>query len=85
MLPDLSPLAECRTAALRQYGYPVTVTLAPSEASALRINKTQEVATDAQGKRRYARANRLTRPGSLLHSTTVKPWSSTRRGRELVS
>ena len=35
--------------------------------------------------RRYERANTLTRPGLPLHSTTVRPWSSTRRVRELVS
>jgi hypothetical protein len=35
--------------------------------------------------RRHARANTLTRPGSPLHPTTVRPWSSTRRGREFVS
>jgi len=33
----------------------------------------------------YERASTLTRPGSPLHSTTVRPWSSTSRGRELVS
>ena len=35
--------------------------------------------------RRYARASTLTRPGSPWHSTTVRPWSWTRRVRELVS
>jgi len=35
--------------------------------------------------RRYARANTLTRPGSPLHSRTVRPWSSTSRGREPAS
>ena len=35
--------------------------------------------------RRYARASTLARPGSASHSTTVRPWSSTRRGREFVS
>jgi serine-type D-Ala-D-Ala carboxypeptidase (penicillin-binding protein 5/6) len=35
--------------------------------------------------RRYARANTLTAPGPPLHSTMVRPWSSTRRGREFVS
>jgi hypothetical protein len=35
--------------------------------------------------RRYERANTLRRPGSTLHSTTVRPWSSTKRVREFVS
>jgi hypothetical protein len=34
-------------------------------------------------KRRYERANTLTRPGSALHSMTVTPWSSTTRVTEL--
>lgn len=39
----------------------------------------------AMAPRRYARANTLTCPGPPLHSTTFRPWSSTRRGREFVS
>ena len=37
------------------------------------------------GERRHARATTLARPGSPLHSTTVRPWSSARRESELVS
>ena len=37
------------------------------------------------GERRHERASTLTRPGPALHWTTVRPWSSTRRVRELVS
>ena len=53
---------------------------------AQRQTQTPELALEGTpGERRYARANTLTRPASPLHSTTVRPWSSTRRGREFVS
>jgi len=35
--------------------------------------------------RRHERASTLTRPGSALHSTTVRPWSSTKPVREFAS
>ena len=58
---------------------------ASSEYRASRIFKPTDVATNVQGEQRYERANTLTRPGSLLHSTMVMPWSSTRRRSEFVS
>jgi hypothetical protein len=57
----------------------------PIERAALDEQRRRPPVEEVHGARRYACANTLTRPGSPSHSTTVKPWSSTRRGRELVS
>lgn len=43
-----------------------------------RCRRRRRQVEDVHGERRYARANTLTRRDSPLHSTTLKPWSSTR-------
>jgi hypothetical protein len=57
----------------------------PIGRAALDEQRRRRQVKDVHGERRYARANTHTRPGSPLHSTTARPWSPTRCGRELVS